>query len=308
MKVILEITSGPSQGRRIPLQAGELARFGRSDFADVCFPADPQMAEVHFELHCRHDGCRVRNLDAESGTLLNDQPIDEAVFSDGDQILAGQTCLLARVEGPVYSGSEESSPSNASSTDRETSPTAPITAETLCEPLDLEDASRRLLRPGLLPDAYIEALIDDGQFADAIRVLAVYLPKPVAIRWALDCLIAAGQGTLSPQQHACVDAVAAWLDDPGESQRRAAMQAAEASEYSGPASWIALAVFWSGGSIAPPELPEVLPEPQLCGQGVNAALLMLATHGDPTRTQERFSKIVQAGRQHIAQAGGERLV
>ncbi len=302
MKVILEVQSGPSQGRRIPLQAGEIARFGRSDFADICFPDDPQMAEVHFELHCRHDGCRVRNLDSDSGTLLNDQPVGEAVFSDGDQILAGQTCLLAHVQGPIYS--DESSQPDVSAADQETQQEQPLTAEELCRPLDLEDASRRLLRPGLPPAPYIDALVDSGQFADAIRVLAVYLPKPVAIRWALDCTAAAGQGTLPPPQQACVEAVSAWLDDPGESQRRAAMRAADASGYSGPLSWIALAVFWSGGSIAPPELPEVEPEPQLCGQGVNAALLMLATHGDPTRTQERFEKIVQAGREHLAAANG----
>src|SRR6056297_2050934 len=166
MKVILEVQSGPSQGCRIPLQAGEIARFGRSDFADVCFPADPRMAEVHFELDCRHDGCRLRNLDADSGTLLNDQPVTEAAFRDGDQIIAGQTCLLARVQGPVHS--DEAPQDDPETADAKTQQTPPITAETLCQPLDLEDASRRLLRPGLPPEAYIEALIEEEQFADAI--------------------------------------------------------------------------------------------------------------------------------------------
>jgi len=300
MKVILHVQSGPSEGRQIPLQAGEIARFGSSDFADVCFPNDPRMSEVHFELHCRQDGCRIRNLDAAVGTLLNDQPVDEASFDDGDRIVAGQTCLRASVQGHFYA--DPSSETTAEGFADEATDSGPITAEELCQSLALEEASKRLLRPNLLPEPFIDALVEQQQYADAIRVLAIYLPKPTAIRWALECFTTAGHGTLSPTDQNCVHTVHAWLDEPGDSQRRAAKDAAEASEYSGPVSWIAMAVFWSGGSIAPPDLPEVTPDPELCGQGVNAALLMLATQGDPTRAQERFLRIVQAGQDKLAEA------
>lgn len=302
MKVILKVVSGPSEGRQIPLQAGEIARFGRSDFADVCFPSDVEMAEVHFELNCRHDGCRLRTLDASVATLINDQPVSDAAFHDGDRIVAGQTCLQAIIQGQISAAPEDGDPAIGKSSD-ESDQTQPKTADELCQSLNLEESSIALLTPGMSPDAFITSLIDHEQFADAIRVLSLHLPKPEAIRWARDCFSGSLNRPLNDSEQVCMDAVTAWLEDPSNDHRLQAHAAAEQSEYGSPVSWVAAAVFWSGGSIAPPELAEVSPPPELCGQGVVACLLMVATQGDPTRAQERFRKISLAG-QEILQPSG----
>ena len=90
MRVILLVTAGPAQGRQIPLQVGEVARFGRSTTADVSFPDDPHMAPVQFQLECFTDRCCLRDLGGH-GTLVNDEPVTEANLCSGDTIFAGST-------------------------------------------------------------------------------------------------------------------------------------------------------------------------------------------------------------------------
>lgn len=293
MRVILQVTAGPSQGRQIPLQSGEIARFGRSDFADVCFPGDAEMSEVHFELHCRPDGCSVRDVQGSAGTLLNNQPVSEAAFGDGDMILAGQTTLVASVEGRFYQAADDESVSEQEE-DEQPENSKPL-AHVFCQSIELEDDSLSLLTPELTTEAFIRRLINEQQYADAIRVLSLYLPKRDAILWAHQSVQFAMAGKLTQEEQVAMDAVIAFLKNPIDDHRRNAMEAAEATEFRSGAAWVALSVFWSEGSIAPVGLPDVPPEDHLCGQGVSGALMMTATSGDPSRIQERFIQILKIG-------------
>lgn len=296
MRVVLQVTSGPSLGRQIPIQAGEIARFGSSDFADVCFPSDEQMSEVHFELRCSLNGCSIRDVTGEGRTLVNDQPISETSFNDGDVILAGQTKLTAMVEGKFYSADNREG--IVAGHDAVAEPeNAPVLAIEFCEPLDLEEDSLRLLLPAMTTDEFISQLIENGQFADAIRVLSIYLPKRDSIFWGHQSVQLALGANLSKVEQDAMDSVLAFLKDPTEENRRQTHAAAEATQFHSGASWVALSAFWSEGSIAPAGLPEVPPDENLCGQAVSGALMMTATAGDPTRCQERFRKILDLGKE-----------
>lgn len=296
MRVVLEITTGPSAGRRIPLQAGEIARFGSSDLADVCFPGDIQMAGVHFELGRDGDRCYIRDLEQDGQTFLNDEVVTEADFADGDTIVAGQTTLVPRIEGQVVvdaapeSGALESEPDDSG---------APTAAE-LCTMTELEEESLQLFRPQHSPEQFVLVLTEARQFADAIRILSLHLPKPQSVFWAFHCVREFYPLPMDTEENAALDATMDWLTEPEESNRRTAMDAANASEFRSAASWVALAAFWSGGSLAPADLPEVPPAPALCAQGVTAALLMTATSGDPMSSQERFEQILRAGREILS--------
>lgn len=299
MRLILEVTSGPSEGRQIPLQAGEIARFGSSDFADVCFPTDSEMSDVHFELHCELTGCSLRDVAGSGKTLLNDEPVSESAFHDGDVIIAGQTSLVASIEGKIYSDpSADAEPATATDGDAEDAPQAAID---FCQPLDLEDESLRLLLPGMSVPAFVAELTEHEQFPDAIRVLSLYLPKRQAIAWAHQGVQLASTGKLSPKDQAAMDSVETFLKDPTEENRRAAHAAAAATDFSGGASWVALSVFWSEGSIAPEGLPDVEPDDYLSGQAVYASLLMTATNGDATRINDRYQKILELGQSMLAE-------
>ena len=51
----------------------------------------------------------------------------------------------------------------------------------------------------------------------------------------------------------------AWVEEPGETRRRRCEAAAGKTKFDGPGSWLAMAAFWSGGSIAPDDMGDVPP-------------------------------------------------
>ncbi|MCO8121538.1 FHA domain-containing protein [Stieleria sp. TO1_6] len=295
MRVILQVTSGPSQGRRIPLQSGERARFGRSDTADVCFPDDLEMADVHFELQCHGDHCIVRDLNAVDATFLNSVAVSEAAVADGDQIVAGQTQLLTSFEGQFVQ-------TPGAVKDPVPDPEPPkLSAAELCQLTDLEERSLELFRPSHSPEEFVRVLIENKQFADAVRILSLYLSKRQAILWAARAVDGVFPRELSVDEQSALDITLEWLQDSSDKNRRAAMAIAEAMDFDNAASCVAAAAFWSEGSMLPEEFDEVLPEETLSGKMVAAALMMTATEGQPATIPARYQEILKIGQEVLAE-------
>ncbi|MDD4267835.1 MAG: FHA domain-containing protein [Pirellulales bacterium] len=100
MRVILEVVSGPGQGRKVPLRAGQRLQVGRTEFADLTLAGDGHMSSLHFALETSIDGCQVEDLGSSNGTLLNGQPVTTpASVYNGDRIRAGQSEFVVHVEG-----------------------------------------------------------------------------------------------------------------------------------------------------------------------------------------------------------------
>jgi len=296
MRVVLQVTSGPALGRQIPVQAGELARFGRSPSADVCFPEDLQMHDVHFELQVLDDRCVLRPLASE--TWLNEQAISgEAVLAAGDLIMAGQTRMLAALDGAterLASAPGESSQVESGAASDEESASLAHTAIELCSQLGLSQEAQALLLAEQPALEFVQVLTRHKLFADAIRVLAVLLPKRRSIEWAHQCVDRLCGKSSSAEDQQAMKATTDWLSEPTEEHRRAAMAAAQATAFETPQGWIAMAVFWSEGSITPEDLPEAPSDEKLTAQAVTAALLMTACQGDPSKIEERFEVTLQA--------------
>ena len=127
--------------------------------------------------------------------------------------------------------------------------------------------------PGEAPAAYCRRLIERGKLAEATAFVAHALPRFECIAWA-------GRGLLDHGGAARSDplmiAVLRWIDNPGDANRRAAMQAADAAPGDSPARLLALAVFLSGGSLSEPELPAVLPPSHVAAKLASAALVKAA--------------------------------
>lgn len=98
MRVILNILSGAEAGRRILLDPNQLLRVGRTSWANIAVP-DSQMSRVHFELRTDGVACYVRDADSRNGTLVNGQPVTEAVLRNHDEIVAGETRFSVHIEG-----------------------------------------------------------------------------------------------------------------------------------------------------------------------------------------------------------------
>ena len=97
-RAILQVCFGPHAGRKIILDPGTTARFGRTDRADIEIPGDAQMSGAHFELAWDGQTCRLRDLDSVTGTLVGGLRATEASVPHGGWIRAGNTDFLLHIE------------------------------------------------------------------------------------------------------------------------------------------------------------------------------------------------------------------
>lgn len=289
MNVFVRVLNGPDAGRTIPLRAGQVARFGRTEWADFGFPSDATLGDVHFELRCGQSGSVVlRGLDA-SGTLLDGVEIAESPVRPGQKITAGQTTFsinfepgtgapsLIGGEGAKISGTARPAPLDQDET---------ATVESVCSRFELEADAQRLARSDVSPTEFVTALVASGQLRDALRFQAFRLPKRHAVWWAWRC-ISDRLPEQNPAAAAALDAAHQWLVEPSEDAARKAGDAAESLGYGPAAAWVAAAAFWSGENIAPPVNPAVAPPEHLTGTAVSAAVLLGSIDGDPKRTMAR---------------------
>lgn len=126
------------------------------------------------------------------------------------------------------------------------------------------------------PAVYFAKLKAQKRYGDAVKFLALALPRLETVAWAAravrDTEPAAEPG--SPEANA-LKAALLWLQDPVEGRRRAAHDAAQACDSASAEALAALAAFFSGGSIAPPDC-EPLPAPRDAAGRFSAGAILLA--------------------------------
>ncbi|MGQ3213423.1 DUF6931 family protein [Shinella sp.] len=165
------------------------------------------------------------------------------------------------------------------------------TAQEICSRADLSAEARPFLLPDLSPQGFLSLLVEAENIGDAIRFLAFALPVREAIWWAY---IVAKTNIPAPAEleQLCLERTAAWVYEPDEPRRRSCMECAESAKFTGAAAYAALAVFWSGGSLAPEGMPDADADPRLGPIGVGASVLLSITGGDATTLVNRFETAV----------------
>ncbi|MET0331154.1 MAG: hypothetical protein ABW154_06975 [Dyella sp.] len=124
--------------------------------------------------------------------------------------------------------------------------------------MQLGASARQLLRAELAPRAAVQALLDGDLAADALSLLARLLPRRYAVAWVCQC---ARQQPLSEHDAAGVALAEAWVRDPGETRRAAALSFAASHRYKTAGAWAAAAAGWTGGQLNPKaERPTPPPE------------------------------------------------
>jgi hypothetical protein len=169
------------------------------------------------------------------------------------------------------------------------------TAAEVCKHYPLGEEAKKLLRDGLTPRQYLDLLVEKQQFLEAVRFLAQALPNREAVWWACQCVRQASGANPPSKVTAALQAAEKWVTDPSEDNRRAAMPAAEAADMNTPAGCAALAAFWSGGSLVPPNLPAVPPAEHLTGHGVAGAVLLAAIVTEPDKAAEKYRNYLALG-------------
>lgn len=158
----------------------------------------------------------------------------------------------------------------------------------LCALAGLSDGAISMLAPRRPLRAYAEALANAGLLIDAIRSMAYLLPAAESIRWAAGIVRSMSTARPASLRAAALAAVDAWLEEPDEATRRQAWESAEQAGFEHTESCLAMAVFFSGGSIAPVDQPELPPSENLHAASVAGAVLLAGVERTPEQAPERY--------------------
>jgi hypothetical protein len=131
---------------------------------------------------------------------------------------------------------------------------------------------------GATPKAYFDVLKGDGRLQDAVLFLGQALPRYETAAWAARAVRDLRSGHVGkPADQDALNAALLWVKDPGNEQlRQAAYGAAQLAGHDSAERMAALAVYFSGGSIAPPDCPPVPAPKQVAGRLAAGAVVLAA--------------------------------
>jgi hypothetical protein len=155
-------------------------------------------------------------------------------------------------------------------------------------------AGRTLPDPGdTSPAEYVKKLISVPSLDEAVQFMAFALPKREAVWWACLCARSQVHDSTPAAALAALTAAEAWVYRPTDETRRAAMEKAQATRFDSALIWPAVAAFWSGGSLAPPNLPAVPPAPHLSGVAVLGAVTLAAVQIEPALAEQKRRRYIE---------------
>jgi len=176
------------------------------------------------------------------------------------------------------------------------------TAQEVCKHYKPALKAQELLRPDQTPHQFFEIMLAKELEVEASRFLAQALPKREAVWWACTCVRKASGTQASPKASAALAAAEKWVAEPNEANRQAAQMAAEAAGgMDSPAGCAAMAVFWSGGSLAQPGKQVIAPAENMTATAVAGALIHAALLNEPEKFAANLRGFLTVG---VAVASG----
>ncbi len=150
----------------------------------------------------------------------------------------------------------------------------------------------------------INFLIQSDLYDEAIKFLAFGLPIREAVWWAYICSEELERDEKCSNTQNALRAINDWVKNPNDDVRRQTKVFADALDLYTPTSWAAIAVFWSGGSIAPQDKPEVEADDFMSGYAVSNSLILAAERDE--KPAEKKKLYIKRGL-HIAMGGNGRI-
>ena len=143
-----------------------------------------------------------------------------------------------------------------------------------------------------LPD-WFAGLIAAQDYAAALKFLAHAMSRYDCIVWAARTVFETGMADRGDPR---LTATLRWIDNPENDEvRRDAGELAEQVAATSPGKLLAHAVFFSGGSIAPPQYPALQPAPDVCSKFAYSAILIGAyTLPDPQAAMRQALNLGEA--------------
>jgi uncharacterized protein DUF6931 len=167
-------------------------------------------------------------------------------------------------------------------------------AAEICGQFNLRKEARPLLRAGLTPREFVEALVREKQYIAGIEFIAHALPPREAIWWGGLCVQHACGVNLSPAERRVYRAAVQWVLEPTEVNRSAAKAPVGAVPSGSPAGWLAVAAE-QAGSVAGSKAAPTPPAPFTSAEAVSIAVKLASVKGGPPKIADTQRLFVELG-------------
>jgi hypothetical protein len=169
------------------------------------------------------------------------------------------------------------------------------TAAEICARFLSSNEARALLRDGMGPGPFLEALMAHKQYIAGIDFLAHALPLREAVWWGCLCFQHACANSMSAPDKGAATAAVQWVLQPSDSTRGAAKVQAEAAGPASVAGALAMAAYQTGPGFASPGRPPIPAPPFGTAKSVANAVKLACTKSEPARMIETQKSFVELG-------------
>lgn len=144
------------------------------------------------------------------------------------------------------------------------------------------------------PIEFLKDLASRGKLDEAVTFCAYLLPRREAVWWGCACA-RASLGEIPQDRSACLLAAQAWVYNPDDERRKAALELGTKSDSNDPLTWLALAAGWSGGVLVMlPNLPVPMPT-YMTARAVRVAVLLAAAKTGKHQRTARLQACIAEG-------------
>jgi len=168
-------------------------------------------------------------------------------------------------------------------------------ASEIAELIELSEEAEAIINEQLSPALYVEKLLEQQFYVDAVLFLAFALPKREGVWWACLCAKGGLKDRATAEDLKAIELAEAWVYKPTAENCQRTMKAAESTNFHTAAGWAAIAAFWSGESISTVGGISTPPAEDLSCKAVNAAEALAASKQEPEKINEYHQHFLKEG-------------
>lgn len=158
---------------------------------------------------------------------------------------------------------------------------------------ELSEDGKALLTDGISPADFLQLLIGQENYADAINFMAYALPKREAVWWACLCARSCQSSESNPLEAKAIELAEAWVYKPTQENCTPTFTAAEAIDFKTAAGWAAISAFWSGDNISPIKDNIVKPAADLTAKATSGSVMLAMAQDGPELINEKAQRFIR---------------
>lgn len=171
----------------------------------------------------------------------------------------------------------------------------PGNASDICMRYELSDPASELLDDAIDSRTFAKSLFEKEYYEDLLIFLCYTLPKRELIWWGY--LVASDLETeqVSSQSVHALSRIKEWVYRPNDDLRFELEEYANQKKFKTVSSWVAMGVFWSGGSIVANDLPKVEPDETLTAKALVGAIRLAGVIEKPENKENNLKSFLARG-------------